>query len=102
MLLGETMTAIGHAWVSLVQSFAIIALVLTALGFMLGTVKPADALKNIGAILGMLILLLLIPCVLVSLCSAISLWQWIGLAVIGIGVWQWRRPRRRAPQKKAR
>ena len=96
------MTAIGHAWVSLTQSFAIIALVLMALGLMLGMVKPADALKQVGAILGILIIMLLIPAALIKLCSTISLWQWIGLTVIGIGVWQWRRPRRRTPQKKAR
>ena len=102
MLLGETMTAIGHAWATLIQSLAILAIILTALGLMLGIVKPADALRQVGAILGILIILLLIPAALIKLCSAISLWQWIGLAVIGIGVWQWRRPRRRAPQKKAR
>ena len=93
------MTAIGRAWVSLAQSFAIIALVLTALGLMLGMVKPADALKQVGAIL---ILLVLIPEALIKLCSAISLWQWIGLAVIAIVVWQWRRPGRQTPQKKGR
>jgi protein-S-isoprenylcysteine O-methyltransferase Ste14 len=96
------MTAIRLAWVSLVQSFAIIVLVLTALGLMLGMVKPANALKQVGAILGISILLVLIPCVLVSLWSAISLWQWICLGAIGISIWQWRRPKRRAPQKKGR
>jgi hypothetical protein len=87
------MMAIGHAWISLIRWLALIAFVLTALGLMLGMVKPADALKQVGAIVGILILLLLIPCALLSLWSAISLWQWIGLAVIGIGIWQWRRPR---------
>lgn len=36
------MTTIGHAWVALIQSLAIIALVLTALGLMVGLSKPAD------------------------------------------------------------
>ena len=91
-----------QGWVALAGSVATIALILTAFGLMLGIVKPADALKHVGAILGIVVLLMLVPDVLMSLWSAISLWQWIGLAVIGIGVWQWRRPRRRAPQKKAR
>jgi hypothetical protein len=59
---------------------------------LLGIVKPADALKQVGVILGILILLLAIPDTLIKLCSAISLWQWIGLAIVGIAVWQLRRP----------
>jgi hypothetical protein len=102
MHLGETMTAIGLAWVALIQSLAISALILTGLGLMLGVVKPADALKQVGAILGILILLVLIPDAPIKLWSAISLWQWVGLAAIGIVIWQWRRPGRRAPQKKGR
>ncbi|MGA1982952.1 MAG: hypothetical protein ABSG84_10775 [Acidobacteriaceae bacterium] len=82
---------IAHTWVTLIQSLAVIALVLTALGLMQGMVKPADALKHVLTILGMVIVLMLIPYVFVNLWTAISLWQWIGLAVIGIVVWPWRR-----------
>lgn len=88
------MTTIGVAWVSLTQSLAIIALILTAFGLMLGIVKPADALKHIGAILGIMVLLMLVPDVLMSLWSARSLWQWIGLAAIVIAISRWRRPQR--------
>ena len=93
------MTTIGHAWVTLIQSLAIIALILTAFGIMLGIVKPADALKHVGAILGIVVVLMLIPDVLMNLWSAIPLWQWIGLAAIRIGIWNWRRPRRQ-PRKR--
>lgn len=88
------MTPIGSAWATLVGSFATIALILTALGLMLGMIKPADALKHGGVILGIVIVLILIPGVLVSLWSDIPSWQWIGLAAIGIGISQWQRPRR--------
>jgi hypothetical protein len=37
------MTTIRHAWVTLVESLATIALILTAISLMLGTVKSADA-----------------------------------------------------------
>jgi predicted tellurium resistance membrane protein TerC len=87
------MTTIGHAWVTLIQSFATVALILTAFGLMLGLVKPADALKYVGAILGIVTVLMLIPNVLMNLWSAIPLWQWICVAAVGIGIWQWRRPR---------
>jgi hypothetical protein len=96
------MTTIGHAWVTLIQSLAAIALILTAFGLMLGIVKPADALKHVGVVLGMVIVLMLIPNILMNLWSAISLWQWIGLAVIGIVIWQWRRPRRQARNRHER
>ena len=94
------MTTIGVDWVSLTQSLAIIAIILTALGLMLGIVKPADALKHVGAILGIVVVLMLIPDVLLNLWSAISLWQWIGLAVIWIGIWQWRRPGRHSGKRR--
>ena len=93
------MTTIGHAWVTLIQSLAAIALILTAFGLMLGIVKPADALKHVGVVLGMVIVLMLIPNILMNLWSAISLWQWIGLAAIGVAIWQWRRPRRQSEKR---
>jgi hypothetical protein len=95
------MTPIGHLWVTLTESLATIALILTAFGLMLGIVKPADALKHVGAILGIVIVLMLIPDILMNLWSNISLWQWIGLAAIAIGILQWRRPRRQ-PRKNRR
>jgi len=88
------MTAFGNTWMTITQSFATIALILTGIGLMLGIVKPAEALKYVGAILGTAIMVILIPGALANLWSAISLWRWIGLAVIGIVVLQWRRPRR--------
>jgi hypothetical protein len=84
-----------HGWVAFCGSLATIALILTAFGLMLRIVKPGDALKNIGAILGIAIALMLIPCILVSDWSAMSFWQQIGLVALGITLWQWLRPRRR-------
>jgi hypothetical protein len=83
-----------HWWMNLAGSFATIALILTVFGIMLGIVKPADALRRVAAILGVVMLLLVLPAVLVSIWSGMSLWQRLGLAALGITVWQWRRPRR--------
>jgi hypothetical protein len=80
--------------VALTGSVATIALILTAFGLMLGIVKPADALSRVGAILGVVMLLMMIPAVLVSIWSGMSVWQRLSLAAIGIGLWQWRRPQR--------
>jgi hypothetical protein len=85
-------SSIMHAWMILLGLLAIIALILTAFVLMLGILKPADAPKRIAAILGVLILLMLIPDILVSAWSGLSLWQQIALAAIGIVVWQGLRP----------
>jgi hypothetical protein len=82
-----------HGWVALLGPLAMIALILTALGLMIGIVKPADAVKHIGAILGIVIVLMLTPGILANAWSGMSMWQQIALATIGIGLWQWRRPR---------
>jgi hypothetical protein len=90
---------IMQGWVVLTGSIAMIAIILTAFGLMLGIVKPADALRRVAAILGVIMLLIVLPAVLVTIWSGMSLWQRLGLAAIGIGVWQWRRPRRQ-PRKR--
>ena len=83
-----------QGWVPLMGSIATIAIILTAFWLMLGIVKPADAKRRVGAILGVVMLLIVLPEVVVNIWSGMSLWQRLGQAAIGIGVWQWRRPRR--------
>jgi hypothetical protein len=78
---------------TLVGSFAIIALILTAFGIMLGIVKPADLPKRIGGIVDIVIVLMLIPVILVCIWSSLSLLQRLALATLGLGLWQWRRSR---------
>ncbi|MGC9224920.1 MAG: hypothetical protein ACP5E2_13415 [Terracidiphilus sp.] len=83
-----------HEWVALTGSVTMIALILTAFGLMLGIMKPADALRRVGAIMGIVMLLLVLPAVLVNVWSDMSLWQRLGLAALGIGLWQWRQTRK--------
>jgi hypothetical protein len=84
-----------QGWTVFVGLLAIIALILTAFGLMLGVVKPADALRRVGLVLGVAMLLMVLPAVLVNLWSGISLWQRLGLTAIGIGIWH-SRPRQRS------
>lgn len=79
-----------HGCPSLVGPLAIIAIIVAAMGLMLGLVKPADALKYIGVILGIAIVSSLIVSVFVRLWSNISLWQRAILAAIVFGVWRLR------------
>jgi hypothetical protein len=83
-----------HGWMSLLGSLAIIAIILTAIGLMLGIVKPGDAMRYIGAIVGIVIVLMLAPGTLARVWSAMSLWQQLGLIAIGIGIIQLLRSRR--------
>jgi len=86
-------------WVALAGSVAMIALILTAFGLMLGVVKPVDALRRVGGTLGVVMLLLVLLAVIENVWSSMSLWQRLGLATIALGLWQWRRPRRQSPRK---
>ena len=88
------MTMMGQAWITLVQLFAIVALVLIALGLMLGMIKPADFLKHVGAILCIVITLLLILNALMDLWWTIRLRQGIVLGMLAIAIWQLREARR--------
>jgi uncharacterized protein (DUF983 family) len=89
-----------HGWMSLLGSFATIAIILTAIGLMLGIVKPADVPKHIGAILVIVIGLMVVPGILVSAWSAMSLWQQVALIAIGVCVILWLRPRRQPRSKR--
>jgi hypothetical protein len=89
-----------QGWIALLGVFAMIALILTAFGIMLGIVKPADVPKRVVAIVGIVIALMLAPGILAGVWSAMSLWQQIGLAVLGVGAWQWLRPRPQARNKR--
>lgn len=89
-----------HSWESLLGLLATIAIILTVFGLMLGIMKPANAMKHLGATIGILIALMVIPGILASAWSGLSLWQEIGLVAVGITVWQWLRPRRRTRNAK--
>jgi Zn-dependent protease with chaperone function len=89
-----------HGCMSILGSFATIAIIVTALATILGIVKPSDALKYCGVIAGMVIVTVLIVSVLVGLWSSMSVWQKIILAAIGFGTWQLRTEKRRKGRKK--
>lgn len=78
-----------------------IALILTAFGLMLGILKPADAIKHIGTILCIVILLLMLLVIMASAWSAMSLWQQIALVGFGACIIYWLIPRRQ-PRKRDR
>ena len=88
-----------QAWVALTGALAMIALILTAFALMLGAIKPADAVRHLGAILGMVIVLMFIPGILMSAWSGLSLWQQIALVAMGIGICSLLRSRRQSRKR---
>lgn len=88
-----------HGCMSILGSLAMIAIIVTALGAISGLIKPADALRYCGLILGIVIVLVLLVSVLVGLWSNMSLLQKVTLAALGVGVW-WLLRRRGEGRKK--
>lgn len=86
-------------WVSILQLLAILSIVAVALGLMIGAVKPSDALKHIGTILGMVIILMLLPGILIGTWSRLLIWQKLGLAAIVAVLWFLRQSHRRSRDK---
>lgn len=76
-----------HGCMSILGSLAMIAIIVTALGTIVGFVKPADAVKHCGTILGIVIVFILLVSVLVGLWASMSVWQKIVMFAIGFGIW---------------
>lgn len=83
-----------QCWVALTSAVAMVALILTAFGLMLGIVKPADVFTRVAAIVGVIMLLSLLPAIILGLWSDMSIWRRFGLAAIVFGVCLLLRPRR--------
>lgn len=84
---------------SILGSLAAIAIILTALGTIIGLVKPPDAAKYCGVIAGIVIVLILLVSVFVSLWSSMSVWARILLAAVALLILRIRQ-KRREPRRK--
>jgi putative effector of murein hydrolase LrgA (UPF0299 family) len=85
-----------QAWARLVESVAVIGIVVTALCLMLGIVERREVLKHIESIIGIAILLILVPALIVNAWAVLSLWQQIGVVAIGVLIWILQRSRHTA------
>jgi hypothetical protein len=91
---------VSQGWVALTGSVEMVALIVTACALMAGIVKPDDALKHIGAVLGIVIALAITPGIIDCAWSGTSMWQRIALLAIGIGYWWWIRSLQRKQRRK--
>jgi hypothetical protein len=84
-------TEFMQGWAKLIESLAILGIVVTALCLMLGIVELKDVPKRIGMIVGIAIVLIVGPAMLLNAWAAMSLLQRIGVAVAGFALWRlWR------------
>jgi uncharacterized membrane protein YoaK (UPF0700 family) len=77
-------TNLMHGWVGIVESAALVAIVILAMGIMVRAVKPSDVTRHLGSILCIVILLLVLPAIMVNAWSTMSYWQHLGIIVLGI------------------
>jgi len=76
------MRSILSFWDTMVESVAVIAIVVIALGLTFGTINRDRILPHLGAVLGALVLLITLPPILVGIWHSLSLWQQLGIATL--------------------
>ena len=84
---------------SIVGSLAVIAIIVTALGTMIGLVKSAEALRYCLVIAGIAIVLVMLVSVLVGLWSSMTAWQ-KAIVVVIVTTLLWLRRDRGKPRKR--
>jgi hypothetical protein len=93
-------TSVMQGWTEIVGLLATMAIIITALGTMIGLVKPADALKYCAVIGCIVIVLILLVSVLVGLWANLSWWQKAIVVVIVFTVLWLRIERRQQRNRK--
>lgn len=92
-------TNILREWDRIVESAALFAIIILAIGIIVRAVKVSDVVKHLGTILCILILLFLLPAIMVSAWLSMSHWQQLGVFALGIMVglllWGLRQPRKK-------
>jgi hypothetical protein len=77
-------TNVMRGWAEIVESFALFAITVLAIGVIVSAVKLSDVLKHLGAILCVTILLLMLPTIIVSAWSSMTIWQHFGIVILCI------------------
>jgi hypothetical protein len=73
-------------WAGIVESAALFAMTVLSFGVMVRIVNSSDVLKYLGAILCVTILLLELPAIMASAWSSMTIWQHLGIVILGIAV----------------
>jgi len=79
-------TNLMRGWAGIVESVALLSIVILAIGLMISAVKPSEAARHLGTILLFLILLIMLPAIMVEAWSSMSFWQHLRIVILGIMV----------------
>lgn len=71
--------------VQTVGALAVFAIIVTAFGLMLGILKPVEAFKRIGVIVGTVIALPILLQIVIGEWMALTIWHRIGIVALVIG-----------------
>ena len=77
-------TNLLRGWAGIVESVALVAMTILAIGLIVSAVKPSDAARHLGTILCVVILLLMLPAIMATAWSSMSYWQHLGTVILGI------------------
>jgi Ca2+/H+ antiporter len=87
---------------NLLGSIAFIAIIILGLCVMVGAVKREDVFRYLGAIVGVVILLIVLPAIIATLRNSMTFVQHLGIALFVIlicsffiGIWRTTKSRRR-------
>jgi hypothetical protein len=79
-----------NGWMALIGPCAVMGLIAIAFYMMVGAIKPGEAMKPIGALICVVILLMILPQIIVNGWAAMSIWQrvcFVAIAVVlGFGI----------------
>jgi len=79
---------------SIAGSIALLALIVIALGTMVGLIKPGEVMQSVGLVIGIVIASILLVSVFVGLWSSMSVWQKLVSAALVANVFRLRQMRR--------
>jgi hypothetical protein len=79
-------TNLMRGWAGIVESVALVAIAILAIGVIVSAVKPSEAARHLGTILFVVILLLMLPAIMATAWSSMSFWQHLGIVILGITI----------------
>ena len=86
------MNMIFELWNAMLISAAVTSIIVIALGLLIRVIEPLKALRRIGATIGCMVILVMLPPIIVHLWHSLSLWQQIGVAfLIFMAAFVWNR-----------
>lgn len=76
------MNSLLQVWDAVIASAAVIIIVLITLGLMIPVIQPAKAFRRIGATLGCMVVLVMLPPIILHSWFSLSMWQQLGIVVV--------------------